>query len=168
METVAANPVLFVILVRQAVEKSVSGQGLVKRGVEDRDLGSPGEETQGLPDPDQVDRVVEGSQPGKFLDFLNNFIGDNSWVSEDVSTVGDAVSHRGDFIRGADHPPGRVSEGTDHGRESFRVPALRKILGDFTPGRAVDMAGAFLPDFFDHPAGVGFLVPGIEKVIFQG
>jgi hypothetical protein len=69
VEAVAADAVLLVEVVGQAVEVGVGRQRLVEGGVEDGDLRHVGEHLHGHADAGHVDRVVQRREDREFLDF---------------------------------------------------------------------------------------------------
>jgi hypothetical protein len=68
VEAVAADAVLLVELVGQAVEVGVGRQGLVEGGVEDGDLRHVREVLHGDADAGDVDRVVQRREDREFFD----------------------------------------------------------------------------------------------------
>ncbi len=94
VRAVAADAVLLVVLVREAVHVSVSGHRLVEGGVEGHDLRDVRENGLHGVDAQQVRRVVERGEVAAEGDLLQDVVVHEDGTGEEVAALDDAVAHR--------------------------------------------------------------------------
>jgi hypothetical protein len=98
VEAVAADAILLVKVVGQAVEVGVGRQGLVEGGVEDGDMRQVRELLHGLADAVHIDRVVQWRKNRKGFDIGDDRRRDDHCAGELAAAMDDAVADGGDVL----------------------------------------------------------------------
>ncbi len=114
VEAVAADLVLLVQLVGQAVQVGGRGHGLVERGVEDGHLLHVREHRLRLADADEVGRVVQGGQLHVLLDRLQHVVVDDDRGGVLLAAVHHPVPDTRDLLKAAERSLVRVRERLAH------------------------------------------------------
>ena len=94
VRAVAADAVLLVVLVREAVHVRVSRHRLMEGGVEGHDLRDARENGLHGVDAQQVRRVVERGEVAAEGDLLQDVVVHEDGTGEEVAALDDAVAHR--------------------------------------------------------------------------
>ena len=115
MEAVAADLVVFIVLIGDGVQIRMLGHGLVEGRVEHRHLGHivAQDGPAGL-DADDVGRIMQRRQGGAVLHRLHHLVGDEDGAGEALAAVDHPVTHRVDLLHGGDDAVVRVHQGGQH------------------------------------------------------
>jgi hypothetical protein len=97
VESVPADPVLFIILVRDRVMEGVRGQGLVERGIENCDLLLIRKQFGGDANPLGARRIVQRRQIRQFFDSAHYALRDQGRSAKIFSPMNDAMPDRFQF-----------------------------------------------------------------------
>ena len=154
VRAVAADAILLVVLVREAVHVRVSGHRLMEGGIEGHDLRDVRENGLHGVDAQQVRRVVERGEVAAEGDLLQDVVVHEDGTGEEVAALDDAVAHRLDVLEG--------------GKDA----RLGKVLHDLvTTGRGVledargeaDLLGDTFGDDVEH-----IVVFHVEELVLDG
>ena len=171
MEAVAADLVLFIVLVGQGVHVGLGGHGLVEGGVEHAHHGHAGHALLAGLDAGDVGGVVEGGQGDAVLQSLHDLVGDEDGAGKGLAAVHHAVTHSVDLLHGADHAVLFIHQRVQHGLNGLGVGRHGHIHGvqgllalhlGLVGELAVD-ADALAQALGQQHAGLG-----VEQLILQG
>ena len=135
MEPIAAHALLFVILVRQAVEMGVGRHRVVKRRVEHRHVRSVRKHPPRLADAGDVDRIVQRRERTQFLETRQHFVRDQRGLGEALPAMHHAMAHDAHLRHRADHARPRIGQRAEQGIERFGVARRRQfpVVSPFGP-----------------------------------
>ncbi len=150
METVAADTVLLISLIRQSVHVSLCRHGLMESCVEHAHLGNAGKQVEYCLDADDVSRVVEGCHRIALLDLLDNLRGDEHGLVEVFHAMHHAVTHGINLVEALDHTLLWVCEHLEHLTDCLLVVGhgdLDRLFGTVGQFELEERIGK--TDFFD-------------------
>ena len=168
VETVATDAVFLVVFVWKAVEERLGRQSAVESGVEHYRLRHAGQHLAHSVDTCQVARGVERSQVLQTLDLLDDFVGHNSAILEDLATMCDTVADGSDLFEVFDDANLGVGQSFENNLYTFGVIGYGQLLIVFL---AVEFMGEFthiktdsLEKTFCHHLGI---VRHIYQLVFD-
>ena len=130
VEAVAAQLVVLIVLVGDAVQIGMLRHGLVESGVEHSHLRHVVAQhlAAGL-DADDIGRVVQGSQRRAVLHGLQHLIVDEHGGGEGLAAVDHTVTHRIDLLHGGDDAVLGIHQSVQHGLDGLGVGGHGHIGG---------------------------------------
>ena len=156
VETVAANAVLFVVFIRNAIKVSLLGHGLVERGVEHGDLREAREEFGGTFHAGSMGRFMQRGKQRDAADVVDDFLRD-TFALDVLTAVHHAVADSFDRIDKLLF----TEELLDFGN-GFGVSGAIEVEVDVA-GRAFCLDVAVNADIFDEAARDGFFGLGVDN-----
>src|ERR1700730_4622546 len=96
VESIPADPILFVVFIWNRVVKGVVWESLMERGIEHRDLRLIGEQFGGNANPLNARRIMKGCQICKFFDPSHDAFGNENGLAKILSAMNHAMSDRFD------------------------------------------------------------------------
>jgi hypothetical protein len=171
VETVAADLVLFIVLIGDGIGIGHGGHGLMEGGVEDGDHGHAGHELLAGLDADDVGGVVQRGEGIALLDGLHDLVGDDDGLGELFAAVDHAVADRVDLLHGADDAVLLVDEGVQHGLDGLAVGGHGNgsFLDGFLAGKLRLVGEAAVDaDALAETLGQQLARGGVEQLILQG
>ena len=168
VEPVAANPVLLVQLIGEAVEVGLRRHRVVEGSVEDRDLWRRGKEPPHRADPFQVQRIVQRSEGTEAFDLGHHIVRDECPFDESLAAMHDAMPHEADLAELTNDPRLLVRERGEHGLEGVLESARWQRTREVAPGRAVSQARSLDSDALNLSMGVSRFIRGVEEAVLDG
>ena len=169
VETVAANLVLCVILIRKGIGIGHRGHSLMEGGIKHgHHRGVRHKSLTGL-DADDVGGVVQRSQGVALLNSGHNLVGDEHALGKLLAAVNHTVTNRTDLLHGANHAVVRIHQGVEHSLDGLRMGGhshirfLDGLLAVGLIGELAVNANALAQALSQH-----LLSLGVEQLILQG
>ena len=168
VKAVAADAVLLIVLVGDAVNVGLGRHGLVESGVEDDDVRLAGEDVHDGFEAHEVRGVVERSEGDDFFDSLDDFGGDEDGLRELLAAVDYAVAGRAELVEALEDAEFRIDEDVENVLDSRRVVGE----GNFArhgveAGLRVLDARAFDSDALDETLRKDLLAFHVDELILQ-
>jgi len=170
MEAVTTDLVVVVVFVGDSIGVSLSGHGLMERGVENSNLGNVLAHNLGAGvDAGEVCGVVQRSKGDAVFDSLHNFVGDENGRSKGFTAVNNTVTDSVDFLHGSDNAVSFGSHLIEDSSDSFVMGGQIDVFienGLAVQGSVLQMAAD--ADTFAKTLCKNFFGSGIDELILQG
>ena len=172
VRAVAADAILLVVLVREAVHVGVSRHRLMEGGVEGHDLRDARENGLHGVDAQQVSRVMERGEVAAEGDLLQDVVVHEDGAGEEIAALDDTVAHSLDVLEGREDARLGIREGRQDEFHAHFVVGNRNVLHDLvTAGRGVledarreaDLLGDTFRDDVEH-----IIVLHVEELVLDG
>ena len=168
VKAVSANPILFIVMIRNPVHVRMAGHRLMERRIEDANLRNIREGFRHGFNSHEIRGVVQWGKRDTFLQGGDDFMVYENRSREFLSPVYDPVTYRFQFFERGDHSVGSVQKRVKDHTDGDLVIRDRRIdrygvhagLGMFDPG-------SFDADPLDEPLRQDLFVRHREKLIFQ-
>ena len=168
VRAVAADGVFLIHLIRHAVNVRLGGHGLVEGGVEHDDVGHVGaEHGLGAAQALHVGEVVHRGQGGDLLDLVDDGVGDDLRLGEELGALHDAVADGGNLALVLDD--GALARGHhfDHLHERFGMGGEGHFLAPLAALGLVRDFAALDADALAQAFAQHALVRHVDELVLQ-
>jgi hypothetical protein len=171
METIAADTIFVIILVRKGVHVCIRRHCLVEGSIEYADLRDCRKDCRNSLDAEDVCRVVERREYRALLELRNHLVSDELAAYELLCTMHDTMSYGLDILKSIEHAIFLVKEGIHDRSDGYSMVLDRHFLNErFLSGRLMLEATCFHSDSFDKTLGdeiVDLVALHIKKLILK-